>query len=247
MTARKRMAVAGIGLVQPGDAQHRCGCRLGRWRNIARCGARQGLRLVVMEAARQALAALVAQIIERRQFGAAAVVGQRAAVGEGTALDVGADAGQEARNGVEPALVLALAAARQAAQQRNRIGMARIVEHDVRRPFLDQHAGIEHADPVAHVGDDGEVVADEQDRGRQFLPQLRDQVEHLGFDRRIEAGGRLVEDQHRGIVGQRHGDRHALLHAAGELVRIALHDAWRIGDAHPVQHGDGAIGRLPGP
>ena len=28
-----------------------------------------------------------------------------------------------------------------------------------------------------------------------------------------------------GIVRQRHGDRHALLHAAGELVRIALHDA----------------------
>ncbi|ESY78827.1 hypothetical protein X740_18865 [Mesorhizobium sp. LNHC221B00] len=236
------MAMAGIGLVQPRDAQHGCCRRFWRRRHIARRGARQGLRPVVIMAARQALPALVAQIIERRQFGAAAVVGERAAIGEGTALDVGANARQEAWNGVEPALVLALAAARQAAQERHRIGVAWIVEHNIGRSFLHQHAGIENADTVAHVGDDGEVVADEQDRGRQLLPELRDQVEHLGLDRRIEAGGRLIEDQHRGVVGQRHGDRHALLHAAGQLVWVTLHDARRIGDAHPVEHGDGAIG-----
>ena len=50
--------------------------------------------------------------------------------------------------------------------------------------------------------------------------QLRDEVEHLGLDRRVEPGRRLVEDQQRRILGERHRDHDALLHAAGELVRV---------------------------
>ena len=55
-----------------------------------------------------------------------------------------------------------------------------------------------------------------------LLAQPRDQVEHGGFDRHVEAGGRLVHHQQRGLGHQRHGDHHALLLAARELVRIAL-------------------------
>ena len=55
--------------------------------------------------------------------------------------------------------------------------------------------------------------------------QLRDEVEHLGLDGRVEPGRRLVEDQERGILGERHRDDDALLHAARELVRIALQHA----------------------
>ena len=51
--------------------------------------------------------------------------------------------------------------------------------------------------------------------------QLRDEVEHLGLDRRVEPGRRLVEDQQRRVLRERHRDDHALLHAARELVRVA--------------------------
>ena len=54
------------------------------------------------------------------------------------------------------------------------------------------------------------------------LLQLQHQVEDLRLDGDVERGGRLVGDQQRRIAGQRHGDHHALAHAAGELVRIVV-------------------------
>ena len=53
--------------------------------------------------------------------------------------------------------------------------------------------------------------------------QLCDEVEHLGLDRRVEAGRGLVEDQERGVFRQRHRDHDPLLHAARELVWVAVH------------------------
>ena len=62
--------------------------------------------------------------------------------------------------------------------------------------------------------------------------EARDEIEHLGLDRRIEAGRRLVEDQQLGLLRERHRDHDALLHAAGELMRVAAEDARGIGDLH---------------
>ena len=53
-----------------------------------------------------------------------------------------------------------------------------------------------------------------------LLLELQHQVEDLRLDGDVERGGRLVGDQHLRIAGQRHGDHHALAHAARELVRI---------------------------
>ena len=53
------------------------------------------------------------------------------------------------------------------------------------------------------------------------------QRQHLRLDGDVERGGRLVGDQHRGAAGDRHGDHHALAHAAGELVRIGVEPACR--------------------
>ena len=64
-----------------------------------------------------------------------------------------------------------------------------------------------------------EVVADEQHRRVELGLQARDQVEHLRLDGRVEPGRRLVEDQQRRVLGERHRDHDALLHAARELVR----------------------------
>ena len=53
-------------------------------------------------------------------------------------------------------------------------------------------------------------------------PQLVQQVEDLRLHRHVQRRGRLVGHQQRGIAGQRHGDHHALAHAARQLVRIAV-------------------------
>ena len=47
-----------------------------------------------------------------------------------------------------------------------------------------------------------------------------------------------------GIARQRHGDHHALAHAARELVRIGVHAALRLGDVDAAQHLDRPVHRL---
>ena len=73
------------------------------------------------------------------------------------------------------------------------------------------------------------------------------EVEHLGLDRRVEAGRRLVEDQQRGVRRERHRDHDALLHAAGELMRVAAHDRAGIGDLHALERLARALGRPRSP
>jgi hypothetical protein len=64
------------------------------------------------------------------------------------------------------------------------------------------------------------------------------------LDRHVERGGRLVGDEQVRLAQHRHRDHHALAHAAGELVRILVDALMRLGDAHPVEHADGGVGRL---
>ena len=54
---------------------------------------------------------------------------------------------------------------------------------------------------------------------------LSHQREDLRLDRDVERRRRLVGDQQQRIAGQRHGDHHALAHAAGQLVRIVARGA----------------------
>ena len=61
--------------------------------------------------------------------------------------------------------------------------------------------------------------------------QLLEKLEDLRLDGDIQRGGRLVGDEQVRLVGERHGDHHALALAAGELVRIALQPRLRLGDA----------------
>src|SRR5579871_2430859 len=101
-----------------------------------------------------AAAAPSAEIDQVRLLAPAEVVGQRAALGENASLKLRAGRGQESWNGVEPAMILAPAPPRQAAQQSHRIGMARIIEQIAGCPLLHQRSGVEHADAIAHAGDD---------------------------------------------------------------------------------------------
>ena len=131
--------------------------------------------------------------------------------------------------------VLGHAVARQRPEQTERVRVLRMLEDGRGAALLDDLAGVHDADPVAHGSDDAEVVRDEQDRGVRLGLERPDEVEDARLDGRVEPGRRLVEHQELGIGGEGDGDDDPLLHAARQLVRIALCDAFGIGDLDPVQ------------
>ena len=72
------------------------------------------------------------------------------------------------------------------------------------------------------------------------LAHLEDQVLEIGAGLRVDRRERLVHQQDLRLVGQRAGDRHALLHPAGELPRVAVQEAR---EAHRL---DGVLDELGG-
>ena len=80
-----------------------------------------------------------------------------------------------------------------------------------------------------------QIMGDEQHAHRMLAPQPGDQRHDLPRDQRVQAGGRLIGDQQFRRTGQRHGDHHALAHAAGELVRVIVQPLRRVGNADLAQ------------
>ncbi len=73
------------------------------------------------------------------------------------------------------------------------------------------------------MGDDGEVVRDEQ-VGELFRPlQIHHQVDHLCLDRDVERRDRLVGDDELGVQRESARDADALTLPARELVRKVAH------------------------
>ena len=77
-------------------------------------------------------------------------------------------------------------------------------------------------DAVAQLERLGQVVGDEHHRLADLAVQPDDLVLHVAADQRVQRGERLVEEQHVRVARERAGQTDALLHAAGELVRIGL-------------------------
>ena len=100
--------------------------------------------------------------------------------------------------------------------------MLRIGEERVHRRLLDDAAGVHDRDAIGHLGDDAEIVGDQQQRQAHPRLQLAQQVEDLRLDRHVERGRRLVGDQQRRFAGERHRDQRALAQAARELVRVVV-------------------------
>ncbi len=69
---------------------------------------------------------------------------------------------------------------------------------------------------------DREVVRDDHVRQAEFPLEVVQQVHHLGLDRHIERGDRLVGHDQPRVERERAGDTDALTLTAGELVRIAV-------------------------
>ena len=72
-----------------------------------------------------------------------------------------------------------------------------------------------------------------------------EQFEDLRLHGHVERRGRLVGDQQLRLVGERHGDHHALALAAGKLVRIGAEPLFRLADADLVEQLERPRARLP--
>ncbi|CPN80989.1 Uncharacterised protein [Bordetella pertussis] len=123
---------------------------------------------------------------------------------------------------------------RQGGQQLARVGMGGMPQHLLRRAGLLHAPAVHDRHARAHALDQPDVVADEDHAQAALHPQLIQQVQDAGFDRDVERGGRLVEQQQVGRAGQRRGDHDALLHAAGQLVRIGVQQRAGARQAHLV-------------
>jgi hypothetical protein len=78
-------------------------------------------------------------------------------------------------------------------------------------------------DAVADMGDDGEIMGDEQVRKTVLALQVDQQVDDLRLDRDVERRDRLVAHDQARPERQRACDADALPLPAGELMRIVLH------------------------
>ena len=94
-------------------------------------------------------------------------------------------------------------------------------------------------DLVGELTHDVQVVGDEQYRHAPRLLEVSHKLEDLLLDGHVQGRGGLVCDEELGLAGDGHGDHHALLLAARELVGIAVDAFGRIGQPAFLEERDG--------
>ena len=151
---------------------------------------------------------------------------------------------QLARNWNERIVVLVRARQRHRAEEPLRIRVAHSAEHIPDPARLHRLARIHHGDGIAGLQNEPEVVRDEERGGSRARGQILDQRHDARFDRDVERGRRLVEDQEPRVGQERHCDDDPLLLAARELVRIGPHDAVRVRQAHGLDDVERAPARF---
>ena len=79
-----------------------------------------------------------------------------------------------------------------------------------------------HDHAVGEINRLGDVVGDVDDGLARLAPDVGEQPLHVVARQRIKRRERLVHQQHSRIVGERARDRDALLHSAGQVMRIGV-------------------------
>jgi hypothetical protein len=103
----------------------------------------------------------------------------------------------------------------------------------------DDPSSLERDEVVGVAGRQVEVVQDGDDGRAAGAVEVDEQVEHLDLVGDVEVGGRLVEQEHVGVLRERHGDPDPLALAARQLVDPSS------GELEAARHlegaGDGAL------
>src|SRR5881275_336718 len=122
------------------------------------------------------------------------------------------------RNGAQP--VARLAEPRHGGEEALGIRVMGVGEERLDRRLFDDLTAIHNEHPRDRLGDDAEIVRDEQDGGPEAPLQLLEELQDLRLDGDVERGRRLVGDDEGRVHHQRHRDYNTLPHAARQLVRI---------------------------
>lgn len=117
-------------------------------------------------------------------------------------------------------------------------------EYIIHGPRLGNPAAVHHDNVVAHVGDDTQVVRDEDDGHAHLLLERVHELKNLRLDGDIQGGGRFVRDHDRGLAGESHCNDDTLAHAAGKLMGVFSDPDFRRGDADLAEHINRHLERL---
>ncbi len=86
-------------------------------------------------------------------------------------------------------------------QQSVGVGMAGVSEEIVDWGLFDEAAGVHHVYATTDIGDDAEVVRDEDDGGAFGLLQLFEEFQDLRLNGDVEGSGGFVGDEKRWFAG----------------------------------------------
>lgn len=133
---------------------------------------------------------------------------------------------------------------RERVEQSLGIGMRAFYEDLVDRAAFDDFSGVHDGDFVGHLGDDTEVVCNEDDGHAAVFLEFAEEVEDLGLDGDVKCGGGFVGNEDFGVAREGHGDHDALSHAAGHLVGIVVDAGFGGRDADLLEEIDGGAVRV---
>ena len=105
-----------------------------------------------------------------------------------------------------------------------------------RRAFFNNAAGIHNQNAITKTADQIEIMADENQPHAALGHKIIQNGQNLHLHRDIKRAGWFIGNQQIGFRHQHHRNHDALAHAAGNLMRVKPHDAFRIADAHRFQH-----------
>ena len=100
----------------------------------------------------------------------------------------------------------------------------------------------QHGDAITNRIEAVQIVRHHENGEAEAVVQSLDEFVVVGGADRVEAGGRLVQEQQLGVEGQRPGQAGALAHAAGELGRLLVAGIRRQADQGNLEGGDLAHG-----
>ena len=98
--------------------------------------------------------------------------------------------------------------------------MARLPEQGYYIRRFSQGAAVQHRYPVAHVGDNAQVVGNQQDGGAQFPAEPLEPLQNFRLQGNIQPGGGFIGNQQAGAHYQGDSQHYPLAHSAAEVEGI---------------------------
>jgi hypothetical protein len=107
---------------------------------------------------------------------------------------------------------------------------------------FDELPAVHHYHALTGLGNDADVMRDDNDTHAEFISEIQDQAQDLVLDRHINRGCRLVgkQDLRRGSKGD--GYRYALTKPTGEFVRISARPPLGLRNTRSPHDLDGFLG-----